>query len=37
MLELQRRKADLFNDLVEASAENAGSMSLDDFEFLLRD
>ena len=37
VLELQRRKADLFNDLVEASAENAGSMSLDDFEFLLRD
>ena len=37
VLELQRRKADLFNDLVEASAESAASMSLDDFEFLLRD
>ena len=37
VLELQRRKADLFNDLVEVSAENAGSMSLEDFEFLLRD
>ena len=36
VLELQRRKADLFNDLVEASAENAASMSLEDFEFLLR-
>ena len=37
VLELQRRKADLFNDLVEASAENAASLSLEDFEFLLRD
>jgi len=37
VLELQRHKADLFNDLVEASAENAGSMSLEDFEFLLRE
>ncbi|MBO4631781.1 MAG: DEAD/DEAH box helicase, partial [Lentisphaeria bacterium] len=37
VLELQRRKADLFNDLVEASAENASSMSLEDFEFLLRE
>ena len=37
VLALQRRKADLFNDLVEASAENAASMSLEDFEFLLRD
>jgi SNF2 family DNA or RNA helicase len=37
VLELQRRKADLFNDLVEASAESAASMSLEDFEFLLRD
>ena len=37
VLDLQRRKADLFNDLVEASAENAASMSLEDFEFLLRD
>ncbi len=37
VLELQRRKADLFNDLVEASAENAASMSLEDFEFLLRE
>ena len=35
VLELQRRKADLFNDLVEVSAENAASMSLEDFEFLL--
>ena len=37
VLDLQRRKADLFNDLVEASAESAASMSLEDFEFLLRD
>ncbi|MBQ9337483.1 MAG: DEAD/DEAH box helicase [Lentisphaeria bacterium] len=36
VLELQRRKADLFNDLVETPAESAGSMSLEDFEFLLR-
>ena len=36
VLELQRRKADLFNDLVETPAECAGSMSLEDFEFLLR-
>ena len=35
VLELQHRKADMFNDLVEATAENAGSMSLEDFEFLL--
>ena len=37
VLELQHRKADLFNHLVEASTENAASMSLEDFEFLLRE
>jgi|GEM_PF-437780 len=37
VLELQRYKAGLFNDLVEASTESAGSMNLEDFEFLLRE
>ncbi|MBO7147497.1 MAG: DEAD/DEAH box helicase [Lentisphaeria bacterium] len=37
VLELQRYKAGLFNDLVEASSEAAGSMTLEDFEFLLKE
>ena len=37
VLELQKHKSNLFRDLVEASTEAASSMTLEDFEFLLRD
>ena len=37
MLELQRMKAGLFNNLVEAPSEAMRGMSMEDFEFLLKD
>lgn len=37
VLELQRMKAGLFNNLVEAPSEAMRGMSMEDFEFLLKD
>ena len=37
VLELQKMKAGLFNNLVEAPSEAMRGMSMEDFEFLLKD